>query len=294
MLKEELVKIKTPDSEEIAVWKIENIQNNNKKNIFLTHGTFSNKKICLGIAKYFAVFGYTCWIMEWRSHGDSSRSEKTFNFETIAVYDMKAVFNYLVDELGIRKIDCITHSGGGVCLTMFLLKNTAFIPKINSIVLFSCQSFGACHNFINTSRILFSKYLSLLLGYAPGKKFGLGPHNEGYYTMKQWFDWNLQKKFNGESDFDYLNEMKGITIPILSICAEGDKFIAPKEGVLNYLNAYKNPNNKFVCCSTKNGFKEDYSHSRIMVSKNAINEIWPQVRDWIGATSAEQRVAVLK
>jgi predicted alpha/beta hydrolase len=281
MYKEELIKITTVDLEKIALWKIYNDENINSLNIFLTHGTFSNRKVCIGIAKYFASIGYTCWIMEWRNHGESSKTTKKFNFETIALFDIKSVFEYLFDELKISALDCITHSGGGICLTMCLIKNEKFISKITSISMFGCQSFGACHNLKNTLKILLSKYISLILGYIPSKRIGLGPHNETYYTMKQWYNWNLKRNFKGDYNFNYLCNMKTIKIPILSICGEGDKFISPKEGVLDFINAFKNKKNNFINCSVSKGFTENYNHSRIIYSKNASTEIWPIVRNWI-------------
>ncbi len=84
--------------------------------------------------------------MEWRNHGESDKTNKKFNLETIALLDIKSVFIYLLEDLKIKKIDCITHSGGGICLTMCLLQNERFLSNINSISILSCQSFGACHH----------------------------------------------------------------------------------------------------------------------------------------------------
>jgi len=49
--KEQLYHIKTEDNLSIALWKL-NSENVYDKHILLLHGTFSNKKICDGIAKY--------------------------------------------------------------------------------------------------------------------------------------------------------------------------------------------------------------------------------------------------
>jgi poly(3-hydroxyalkanoate) synthetase len=201
--------------------------------------------------------------MEWRNHGESSKTTKKFNFETIALFDIKAVLEYLFEELKISELDCITHSGGGICLTICLLQNEKLISKINSISIFSCQSFGACHNFKNTFKIFLSKYISLILGYIPAKKLG------------------LQKNFKGDSPIDYLDQMKIIKIPILSICGEADKFLSPKEGVLDFINAFSNEKNNFINCSISKGFMEDYNHSSIIYSKNASTEVWPIIKDWI-------------
>ena len=281
MINNELITLKTKDNEYIALWKVFPEKKELNKHIFLTHGTFSNKNICMGIAKYFSESGYTCWIMEWRNHGNSSQTQKDFDFETIALFDLKTVFEYLFNISGISKIDCITHSGGGICLSMFLIKNPVYLSKLNRITMFSCQAFGAAFSRKNYYKILYSKIFSRILGFVPGKIIGLGPHNESYNTMKQWFNWNLNKNFKGTDDYNYLSEMTTIKIPILSICSKGDTMIAPKEGCIDFLNAFDNSANELLFCSKENGFKENYDHSRIILSKNSSNEIWPRVLEWI-------------
>ena len=280
MLKEELELIKTEDGEQIALWKIQSTDLQNQANVFLTHGTFSDKRICLGIAKYLAVFGYTCWIMEWRNHGASPSTTNKFNFETIGLYDVKAAFNYLSKVLKITNLHCVTHSGGGICLTMFLIKNPSYKKYINSISFFGCQAFGAAKSKMSYAGLVFTKSLIKLFGVFPASKNGR-PHDETYYTMKQWYDWNINKEFKGSDGFDYLPRMENIKIPIMSVCAKGDHSVAPKVGCESYLAAFKNPLNQLVYCSIEAGYLEDYDHGRILLSSSAAQELWPVVKQWM-------------
>nr|WP_298781408.1 alpha/beta fold hydrolase [uncultured Polaribacter sp.] len=249
--------------------------------MFFTHGTFSNRKVCDGIALFLTEKGFTCWIMEWRNHGKSSKAKQKFNFETIAKYDISSTFNFLFNTIKLKSLDCITHSAGGIVLTMFLINNPNYNSKINSITLFGVQAFGASKNLRNKIKILISKYLTATLGKVPSKSAGSTEHGESYYTMKQWFDWNLKKNFIGENGFDYLKMMNTIKTPILSICAKGDNFIAPKEGCQKFIDAFENEQNKLIFFSKENGNLEDYNHSRIIKSKNSKKEIWPIVEKWI-------------
>jgi predicted alpha/beta hydrolase len=251
------------------------------KHIFLTHGTFSNRKICNGIASYLTEKGFTCWIMEWRNHGKSSKSKKKFNFETIAKYDIKSTFEFLFNNLNLKNIDCLTHSGGGIILTMFLINNPKYNLRINSITLFGVQAFGAGEKLSSKIKILSSKFLTALVGKVPSKTAGSTEHSESYYTMKQWFDWNLNKNFIGENGFDYLSKMNKIKVPILSVCAKGDNFIAPKIGCEKFLNAFENNANKLLFVSKENGNLENYNHSRILKSQNSKKELYPKVEQWI-------------
>jgi|SaaInl0LU_22_DNA_1037365.scaffolds.fasta_scaffold04735_2 predicted alpha/beta hydrolase len=282
MISKNITFLKTSDKEKIALWKISNSEKNIIDNIFLTHGTFSNKNICLGIANYFAKQGYCCYILEWRNHGKSTSVKTRFNFETIALYDINTVFSYLFEDLKLKSIHCITHSGGGIALSMFLMKHTIYNHKINSITIFACQAFGAATLRKNKIKILLSKYLTLLIGYIPAKKIRLGPHNESYYTMKQWFDWNLKKKFvSTDKKFDYKINMVNVKTPIYSISSKGDTFIAPSIGCKMFFESFNNPDNVFKVYSTDNGDLENYDHSRIIMSRNSAKEIWPSVLKWV-------------
>ncbi len=280
-MNEKLFYIKTSDNQKIALWKITPTTNTISKHVFLTHGTFSNKKILNGISSYLVKKGVTCWIMEWRNHGKSKNTNQKFNFETIALLDLPAVFKYLFEKEKITQLDCITHSGGGLILSMFLIKNTSYITSINSITFFATQASGAAHIFSNRFKITIANYVSKFLGYIPASSIGSSEHNETYYTMKQWFYWNLYKNFNGNNGFNYQKKLPKITIPILSICAKGDTFIAPKIGCEQFLNAFQNSKNKLLFCAIENGFSENYNHGRIILSKNAKKEIYPIVLDWI-------------
>ncbi len=279
-MKEELYHITTEDNVSIALWKLYP-KTPSDKHVFITHGTFSNKKICEGIGRYLTDKGFTCWIMEWRAHGASTTPKTAFNFETIASYDLKSTFDFLFNTQKINRIDCVTHSGGGVILTMFLIKHPDYNSTINSITLFGVQAFGAGLGIANRIKLVLGKYLAALLGTVPAKTAGSSEHNESYYTMKQWFNWNIKTAFIGEDGFNYLKRMPEIAIPILSICAKGDRFIAPKIGCEQFLNAFKNDANTLLYCSKENGYLEDYNHSRILKSQNSKQELYPIVRHWI-------------
>lgn len=335
MMTETLKLVSTNDGEQIAIWQIINTATDNvvpdddslavknltdehsaiqPQNVLLTHGTFSDKQTCLRIAQYLAQLGHHCYIMEWRGHGASSIPKDKFNFETVATYDFEATFRYLFDDLKLDNLHCVTHSGGGACLTMFLIQNPQYIDHINSISMFACQVYGAIVNAKNHIKILAVKLLNRMLGYLPANRLKLGPINESYHTMNQWYDWNLNKNFkssfieqsnftkttidknitsnvasknnashtvSNNSHFDYRQHMPTITTPIYAISARGDHFISPTSGCQSFFDEFANPKNVFREYSTTNKDLDDYSHSRIMISRNAATEVWPTVAAWI-------------
>ncbi len=279
-MQEKLIKLKTEESEFLALWRISKEGSLLQKNILLTHGTFSNRKVMEGISAFLVANGFTCWLFEWRGHGSSSIVKEPYNFETIGTKDFQLVFQYLFDICSIDKIDCVCHSGGGICLTMALIDEPKYQESISSISMFASQAFGAASSQFQYIKLLLAKYLSFLMGSIPAKIIG-GVENETYFMMKQWFDWNLRKEFKGIHGIDYLIKMKAIKIPILAIYGAGDKFIAPAEGCVAFNDAFENKMNKSIHCSIKNGFAEDYNHSRIIHSRNAEKEVYPLVLNWI-------------
>lgn len=280
-IKKQQYKLTTADNENIVVWKYYSSISAKDANIFLTHGTFSDQRVCLGIVQYFAELGYTCWVLEWRSHGSSAKTDKPYDIESIALFDIKCAFDFLLQDLKLNNIHCLTHSAGGIALTMFMIRNDLYTRYIASIVMFSCQAFGAANTLSNTIKIQTGKFFSSIAGVVPGSKIGLGVHDEKYHLMKQWYNWNLDKNFKGANRFDYLPLMNTIKVPILSICAQNDRFIAPVSGCKLFLESFRNTRNKLLICSISNGFKEDYSHSRIILSQNAAKEVWPLALNWI-------------
>lgn len=226
--------------------------------------------------------GYTCYILEWRNHGDSDKTNQLFDFETIALYDIKATFDYLRYELGVKHIHAITHSGGGIGLAIFLSRYPNFCTYIKTMTLVACQAFGASYNYFAYMRLLFFKYLTKIIGFVPARSLRLGVADENYHTMKLWFDWNLNKKFDSRLDnVDYKILIKNISVPIYCICAYGDKMIAPSVGCYQFFRLFTHHDSQFEEFSIKSGHLDDYTHARIMLSKNASKEVWVKILAWI-------------
>ena len=276
---EKLIKLPFEEDHFLALWQYGSSEVAGK-DVFLTHGTFSNKRVMMGIIDYLVGQGYTCWMLEWRDHGGSSSYPDKYNFETIALEDIKIALDYLYDVQGLDHIDCITHSGGGICLSMLLIQMPQYKSRIDSVIFFGCQAFGAVTNKRNYYKIKIGAFISSLLGFIPGQVAG-SPENETYFMMKQWFRWNLTTDFKGDDGIDYKEKLSQIRIPILSVCGGGDLFIAPPSGCASFLESYDNPLNKLLTYSIANGNLEDYNHGRILHSSSAKKEIYPEVLTWL-------------
>ena len=62
-MQEEQKYLRNDDGSEIALWKMTSPSSLHNRNILLTHGTFSNKKVLNGIVEYLTLQQYTCWVL---------------------------------------------------------------------------------------------------------------------------------------------------------------------------------------------------------------------------------------
>lgn len=257
------------------------------RDVFLTHGTFSDKRICLGIAKHLAHFGYTCWVLEWRGHGSSAESATAFDFDTVAQSDIRAALAHLQQKQGVRRLHCVTHSGGGILLTMCLTRYPGLVPLVDKAVLFACQALHAAPSLLRKWLLRSMRLASRLHGSIPGRSLGFGVQDEPYFMMKQWYDWNISERFIGRDGFDYLANMGLLKLPVLSVSGSADTLIAPPAACRRYLEAFGGGGNHSIECGLSSGFSLDYAHSNVMQSRAAMSEIWPMVVNWLASESPQ-------
>lgn len=285
VIAEHLIALPTKDGIHVALWKVHADPvveaAAGQRHVLLTHGTFSDKRVCAGFARYLAGHGYTCWIMEWRGHGASQRDERPFDLETVALFDLKAALEYLLEAERIPRLDCATHSGGGIVLTMCLTRYPPLRERIGNVALFACQ---ACHAGLSPLRRLAlraARRASGLLGRVPGRRLGIGIQDESCATMKPWFDWNITGRFHGRDGFDYLEHMPRLSLPVLSVIGAGDGFIAPPRACRRYLAAFDHGGSRELLCAATEGFSRDFGHADVLHSSAASREIWPRARHWL-------------
>ena len=72
-----------------------------------------------------------------------------------------------------------------------------------------------------------------------------------------------------------------ITVPILALAGGGDWAIAPPAPCEDLVEATSSADRTFVACGRAEGFGEDFTHNRLIVSTPARREVWPLIADWI-------------
>ena len=99
--------------------------------------------------------------------------------------------------------------------------------------------------------------------------------------MVQWLQWSITGQWTGKDGLDYLKQLPSIRVPMLTIAAAGDRWIAPESGCAKLHGAVGSSMKQFVVAGRKNGFSEDFSHARVISSRAASTQIWPVVLDWL-------------
>ncbi len=249
--------------------------------VILSHGTFSNHRSCRGLAQYLAKRGFDCWILDFQGHGQSETPENEPDFESMCLEDVDAALSFVMTRHPGVPIDWVGHSGGGLAMLMHLARNPNVQSQIGKLVTLASQATHAGLVTKNRLGIQASKIITRALGVAPGRWFKIGPENEFSKVMLQWYQWSLEGRWLGADGFDYEKALGDIDTPLLSFAGGGDKFIAPVEGCRYLFDCVGSTTKEFEFCAADKGYKEDYSHARIISSSSAAKDIWPKVADWL-------------
>lgn len=250
--------------------------------VVLTHGTFSNYRSCLGLANYLAGQGFACWLFDWRGHGDSGRNGFAHSFDDVAAQDVPAILDAVSQRTGQAALHWIGHSGGGLIVSMWAARNPELAQRrLRSLVLIGSQATAAGASLSHRLAILSYDWMLRWRRVAPSRAKSVGPEAESARLMRQWCQWNLRRRFDSLSGFDYLTGLRGVELPVLGVAGSGDTFIAPVAGCEALVKAFGGTQAKLELFGLKNGAREDYSHNRLLLSRNASLEIWPRIAQWL-------------
>ena len=255
--------------------------------VILAHGTFSNHRSCRGLAGYLAKNGFDCWMLDFQGHGVSERPVRDPSFESMCLEDADAAISFVLNRYPTQQIHWVGHSGGGLAILMYLARNPHQQASIRSVVTLASQATHAAVSRRNRLAIVAASLVTRVLGFAPGRWFGIGPEHEFGPVMAQWYEWSLLGRWLGSDGFDYEEALATLSRPLLCLAAEADTFIAPQSGCFRIFEQYQSDTKAFQVCGLSTGFLENYSHARLISSSSAAKEIWPQVLRWLGKADSQ-------
>ncbi len=250
--------------------------------VILTHGTFSNAKICSNLATFLNRNGFECWIYEWVGHGLSEYGELYPDAEDFALHDVPAVIQTILAKTNKTSCIWVAHSGGGFLPLIYMARNLNKQHEIATLVGIGSQTTGAGKTWTGKLSTRIVPLVIKIWGKIPGPLLGLGPEDEISGFLNQWCQWNRSGNWFGKDGFDYYKAIKNIRIPTLLISGERD-LIAPPKGCQQIFKSLGSTQKKYVLCSKATGYSEDYNHPRLIASQNSKKEIWPMVLEYINS-----------
>lgn len=249
---------------------------------------FSNYRVCRGLAKYLATLNFDCWLVDFQGHGESNKPLRAPDFETMSLQDTEAVLAF-VQQQADKPVWWVGHSGGGLAILMYLARNTDKQSQIAGVVTLASQATDAGYTIPRRAFYRLASLLISMIGVTPGRLLGLGPENEFASVMQQWIGWSLSGRWHGADGFDYLQHLADVTVPSMCLAAVADKTIAPPSGCERVYASLGGLNKTFILFGRENGHAEDYTHSRVVSSRNASVDVWPVIGRWLTDTTALSR-----
>lgn len=244
--------------------------------VILTHGMFSDMRICVPFARYLELEGFACWTFDWRGHGRSTAGKSPPTFDQVAALDVPAVISFVRERAACERVAWVAHSGGGLALLMHLARVPKAAEQISCGVLFGSQAVGAAATLPGRVFVTLCSALNGILRRVTGPRLRFHGKDEFAGILGPWLRWNRTGRWLGEDGFDYEAGLAGLGVALLVFAGSGDRWIAPPEGCTQLVRAIAGPRNKLIVCAPENGFSEHYSHAGMILSPGARKEIWPR------------------
>lgn len=255
--------------------------------VILIHGSYSTRSFWvsdkgIGLGVFLADQGFDVWIPELRGHGLSPKGDSfsEITAEDQIRYDLPAIQDAVYSLTGTPAF-WIGHSFGGLFILAALSVSWLDQNRMGSIVTFGSQiSLGDRYLKIPPVAWTLSALLRAM-GNFPAPRFGLGPEVESAGTMIETIRW---KKFRGtwtnSEGTSYWDGLEKITIPVMTYAAANDKN-DPPAGCRKIHKMLGSMDKMFMVLGKDNGFLKDYDHVGMVVSKQAQEEVWPDLAGWL-------------
>jgi len=256
----------------------------------LAPGTFSTWSFWLGtrgtgFARHIASLGFEAWVVDFRGHGESQRPApgQRWNFDDWGRLDLTAVIRTAAD--GPARPLVVGHSAGGAS-TLAALAGSPDVERSVSAAAIIATPLPWLQRWRRAAAWTM-RFASRHMSAFPARLLRLGPEDELPGVMEQWMDWNLRGRWIGRDGTDYAVALQRLKLPLLFLAGSGDRRFAPPDAVRGLHDLVGSDDRIFIEAGTDFGFRRDYDHVELVVSRDAREEIWPLLTDWLTAHSRD-------
>ena len=255
--------------------------------VILIHGSYSTRSFWIsskgvGLGVYLADQGFDVWIPELRGHGLSPKDDAfpKITAEDQIRYDLPAIQD-AVFSITKSPAFWIGHSFGGLFMIAALSMEWLRHDRVRSIVTFGSQiSLGDRYLKIPPLAWTLSALLRVM-GRFPAPAFGLGPEVESAGTILETIRWKkLGGRWTNSQGASYWDGLEKIKMPALTYAAADDKN-DPPAGCRKIHKQLGSFDKMFMVLGKDAGFSKNYDHVGMVVSREAQQEVWPDVAGWL-------------
>lgn len=293
--------------------------------VILVPGTMANQfnfTLPLGesLVDHLVAAGYDCWCLDYRGARSSvpptGASRWSARASDYVLQDVPAAIDYIRRETGYNKVHWVGHSLGGIVLY-------AYDRAFGADKVASAAALGAPPGFKGV-RTRVPGFVFPILRIMPGVlewfARNVTPITDYVKPPQRWapVNWdNAHEKLNAQlfyniteaipypaatelhtmamanawrlksGKIEVFSELNALRIPLLSIFGFEDPF-TPTENVERFYHNIENPDKRLIVLSRRNEFKEDYSHIDLVFGKNAAQEVFPHIVEWLEEHAIEE------
>lgn len=234
------------------------------------------------VGKQFSEVGYEVVLTDLRGIGNSSvrPSRKVdFGYHEMLELDYKSILEKVKTIFPNKKIFALGHSLGGQLVSLFSAKNS---NSFDGVILIACCSvYFKGYGSRQIPTLFFTQFyyfVSVLLGYFPGKKMGFG----GTEAKTVMSDWSNQARTGNyilkNDDFDFEAGLKKVTIPILVISFQADT-LAPPKAVSHLIGKFgETANKEYIYLKNDDSRNDNFGHFNWAKKPNKIVSL---IAKWI-------------
>jgi len=271
-------------------------KNENGKPVFLLHGSIEDGKIFYsknlkGYAPFLAEQGYDVFVLDMQGRGLSTPTlNKNSEYGQVDVIktDIPLSLAKIKELKGEVPIYAAAHSWGGVLMLAYLSR---FEHNISKLVLFGSKRRLTVRSWHWFTQIflgwhLMGRLLILKFGYFPAKKFKIGSDNEPKNHFRQINKWlsPSSKWIDNIDGFNYGEALATKKLPpLLFLTGKNDTLLGHSQDVHLLASEVKKAAIDHWFLAKSEGFAEDYGHIDMLTHKNAPEDYFGKIVDWMEA-----------
>lgn len=284
-----------------------------KESILLIHG-YANNRYCfdlsekISLARFFKSKGFDTWLLELPGRGFSGNIS-IFNNKKLnrtPQDHLTDIINSIkkIKSINNNKINLVGYGLGGLLAIDIGIKHSQNINSISAIStpfdlhylknriswIISLEKF--LYLFQQIPYLLFSFFIAPYIGfyYPEIIRTFVNPYNLDPNLIRQIFINTFSNELKSVNLISWINnyenkiEFNKLKIPCSLITGSWDN-IAPPEVITKTFNKLEIQDKKMIVIGRSYGSKVNYGHIDILLSKESINDVYPEIFNWIKQVS---------